>query len=374
MTPQLLNPMHTGSQASSLRAALTRKVIGQDEAVRHIVESLQIFAAGLQTPGRPVGSFLFIGPTGSGKTRLVEAVAEEVLGSANAVIKIDCGEFQHSHEIAKLVGAPPGYMGHRETYPLLSQDALNRFHTPNLKLSFLLFDEIEKATDALWNLLLGILDKATLTLGNNRRVDFSQSMIFMTGNVGASEISREVTHRIGLAPASTRPDRAEQIAVESARRRFSPEFFNRIDKIVIFQALGEAELRRILDLELSTLSERFALRIRFVLSVTQPAKDYLLMEGTDIRYGARHLKRAIERSLVVPVSNLMATGQVRVGDVIRLDFDRERQQLVFFKDAENAAVPESPQVAAAEVRQTVAATAGMDPQTMFPAVWPYFCD
>lgn len=201
MTPQLLDPRHAGSEASTLRAALTRKVIGQDEAVRHIVESFQMFTTGMQSPGRPVGSFLFIGPTGSGKTHLVEAVAEEVLGSSNTVIKIDCGEFQHSHEIAKLVGSPPGYRGHRETQPLLTQEALTRFHTENVKLSFVLFDEIEKATEALWNLLLGILDKATLTLGDNRRVDFSQSMIFMTGNVGASEISRELTRRIGLAPA-----------------------------------------------------------------------------------------------------------------------------------------------------------------------------
>jgi ATP-dependent Clp protease ATP-binding subunit ClpA len=373
MTPQLLDPTNTGAHASSLRSALMRKVIGQEEAVGSIVESLQIFKTGMQSPGRPVGSFLFIGPTGSGKTRLVEAVAEEVLGSASAVIKIDCGEFQHSHEIAKLVGSPPGYLGHRDTHPLLTQDALNRFHTEDVKLSFVLFDEIEKATDALWNLLLGILDKATLTLGDNRRVDFSQSMIFMTGNVGASEISRELSHRIGLAPSSTRPDRAPQVAFESARRRFSPEFFNRIDRIVIFHALGEAELRRILDLELSMLSDRFARRARFLLSATQPAKDYLLMEGVDIRYGARHLKRAIERLLVAPISNLLATDQIKAGDVIRLDFDPARQQFVFFKDAENADLPELPHVAVVDVKQTVAATALMDP-TMSPAVWQFFCD
>jgi ATP-dependent Clp protease ATP-binding subunit ClpA len=374
MKPQLLDPTRGGWQASMLRDALTRKVIGQDEAVRHIVESFQTFTTGMQNPGRPVGSFLFIGPTGSGKTRLVEAVAEEVVGSSDAIIKIDCGEFQHSHEIAKLVGSPPGYLGHRETHPLLTQDALSRFHTDNVKLSFVLFDEVEKASDALWNLLLGILDKATLTLGDNRRVDFSHSMIFMTGNVGAFEMSREMTHQVGLAPASPRPDRAHQVAVEAARRRFSPEFLNRIDKLVTFHALGEAELRQVLDLELNRLNDRFARRVRFVLSVTQPAKNHLLMEGVDTRYGARHLKRAVERSLVVPVSNLIATDQIRLGDVIRLDFDRERQQLVFFRDAENADVPELSPIAADEVMPAVAATAAMDPQAMTPAMWQFFCD
>ncbi len=143
----------------------------------------------MNPPGRPIGNFLFLGPTGSGKTRIVEATAEALLKNPRAVIKIDCAEFQHSHEIAKLIGSPPGYLGHRETHPLLSQEVLNQYHTDTIKLSFVLFDEIEKASDALWNLLLGILDKATLTLGDNRKVDFSRAMIFMTSNLGASEMS-----------------------------------------------------------------------------------------------------------------------------------------------------------------------------------------
>src|SRR5438270_10431039 len=194
----LLDPHKTGRQAEDLESQLQRSVIGQDEAIHQIVRAYQTFLAGLSPVGRPIGNFLFLGPTGSGKTRTVEATAEALLGNPRAVIKIDCGELQHSHEIAKLIGSPPGYLGHRETHALLSQEALNQYHTENMKLTFVLFDEIEKASDALWNLLLGILDKATLTLGDNRKVDFSNALIFMTSNIGASEMSSLVSPKLGF--------------------------------------------------------------------------------------------------------------------------------------------------------------------------------
>src|SRR6516164_2763573 len=183
-----LNPNIRSAETVEFQKALRAKIVGQDEAVQALVELFQVFTAGLNSPGRPVGNLLFLGPTGSGKTRLVEAAAEILFGSARAVIKIDCAEFQHSHEIAKLIGSPPGYLGHRETHPLITQEALNQYHTDKCKVSFVLFDEIEKASDALWNLLLGILDKATLTLGDNRKVDFSRALIFMTSNLGATEM------------------------------------------------------------------------------------------------------------------------------------------------------------------------------------------
>ena len=164
-----LDPTRRSNDAREFENALRRRIVGQDQAVEKVVEIYQMFLAGLNPPGRPVGNLLFLGPTGSGKTRVVEAMAEALFGDSRACIKIDCAEFQHSHEIAKLIGSPPGYLGHRETHPLLTQEALNQWHTDNLKLSILLFDEIEKASDALWQLLLGILDKATLTLGDNRR-------------------------------------------------------------------------------------------------------------------------------------------------------------------------------------------------------------
>jgi ATP-dependent Clp protease ATP-binding subunit ClpB len=342
--PRLLDPAQTGLEAQEFEARLRSKVVGQDEAIRQVVRVYQTFSLGMSIPGRPVGCFLFLGPTGTGKTRLVEVAAESAAGDARSLIKIDCGEFQHSHEIAKLTGSPPGYLGHRDTHPLLSQEALDRFRTQDLKLSFVLFDEIEKASDALWNLLLGILDKATLHLGDNRRVDFSNTMIFMTGNIGAAEMSKELTHRFGFASTESTPGRARGIAVEAARRRFPPDFFNRIDKLVVFQTLGEKELRDVLDLELKTLNRRFANHTRFLLTLTEAVKGYLLREGTDVRYGARHLKRALERSLVDPLCNLMATGQVRSCDEIRVDLDKEGQQMMFYRDKENVELPDIPAI------------------------------
>src|SRR6266478_522280 len=197
--PHLLDPAQTGLEAQEFEARLRSKVVGQDDAIRQVVRVYQTFSLGMSIPGRPVGCFLFLGPTGTGKTRLVEAAAESAAGDARSLIKIDCGEFQHSHEIAKLIGSPPGYLGHRDTHPLLTQEALNQFHTERIKLSLLLFDEIEKASDALWQLLLGILDKATLTLGDNRRVDLSQCMIFMTSNLGAGEMSDIINGGLGFA-------------------------------------------------------------------------------------------------------------------------------------------------------------------------------
>src|SRR5579862_274447 len=234
-----LDPGKTGRDATQLETGLRRMIVGQDEAIQQIVNIYQMHLTGRNPPGRPIGNFLFLGPTGSGKTRIVEATAETLLKNPRAVIKIDCAEFQHSHEIAKLIGSPPGYLGHRETHPLLSQEVLNQYHTENMKLSFVLFDEIEKASDALWNLLLGILDKATLTLGDNRKVDFSRAMIFMTSNLGASEMSALMNPRLGFdagercrqAQNGTVDDKLNgkitRSGAEAARKKFTPEFINR---------------------------------------------------------------------------------------------------------------------------------------------------
>jgi ATP-dependent Clp protease ATP-binding subunit ClpB len=344
---KVLDPSRTGRDAESLEKTLTRLVVGQDEAVEQIVNIYQMFITGLGAPGRPVGNFLFLGPTGSGKTRAVEATAEALVHNPRAVVKIDCAEFQHSHEIAKLIGSPPGYLGHRETHALLCQDAINQYQTEQMRLSFILFDEIEKASDSLWNLLLGILDKATLTLGDNRKVDFSHSMIFMTSNLGAAEMSNLVSPKLGFernSMATGRPETDDELSkkikrtgVEAARRKFTPEFMNRIDKLVVFKSLGEEELRRILDLELNQIQQRI-LRSSpdrcFAHTVSAAGKDFLLSEGTDLKYGARHLKRAIERLVIQPLSNLVATNQVNAGDWIQADFDPEHHCMVFSKEAE----------------------------------------
>ena len=257
-----LDPTQTGQDAEKLHMDLRKRIVGQDEAIDQIVNIYQMYLAGMNSPGRPIGNFLFLGPTGSGKTRLVEASAESLVGDSRAMIKVDCAEFQHSHEIAKLIGSPPGYLGHRETHPLLSQEVLNQYHTEKIKLSFVLFDEIEKASDALWNLLLGILDKATLTLGDNRRVDFSRTLIFMTSNLGASEMGSILRPNLGFAASEIErlhgageldDDTSSKIAkagADAARRKFTPEFMNRIDKVVVFKPLGQKELRKILGLEL----------------------------------------------------------------------------------------------------------------------------
>jgi ATP-dependent Clp protease ATP-binding subunit ClpB len=341
-----LDPNRRSTEAREFDATLRRKIVGQDEAIEKVVEVYQMFLAGLNAPGRPVGNLLFLGPTGSGKTRVVESMAETLFGDARACIKIDCAEFQHSHEIAKLIGSPPGYLGHRETHPLLTQEALNQWHTEKLKLSILLFDEIEKASDALWQLLLGILDKGTLTLGDNRRVDMTQCIIVMTSNLGASEMNEMITGGFGFARTATPMDdrfdeKIDRTAVEAARRKFSPEFMNRIDKVVVFKMLRPDDMKNILDIELGMVQQRVLMAAganQFVFTCTQGVKDYLLREGTDAKYGARHLKRAIERHLVFPLANLVATGQVRLGDFVRIDTTPEGV-MTFTKEAEGTALP-----------------------------------
>jgi ATP-dependent Clp protease ATP-binding subunit ClpB len=342
----VLDPNRRSNEARDFESALRRKIVGQDQAVEKVVEIYQMFLAGLNPPSRPVGNLLFLGPTGSGKTRVVEAMAEAMFGDARACIKIDCAEFQHSHEIAKLIGSPPGYLGHRETHPLLTQEALNQWHTEKLKLSILLFDEIEKASDSLWQLLLGILDKATLTLGDNRRVDLSQCIIIMTSNLGASEMMGLVEGGLGFAQKPKTVDasldeKINRTALEAAKRKFTPEFMNRIDKVVVFQTLRSDHLQDILEIELGMVQQRVLMAAganQFVFNCTSNVKSFLLQEGTDPKYGARHLKRAIECHLVFPLANLVATGQVKLGDFIRVDLTPEGQ-LTFVKEAEGAMVP-----------------------------------
>ena len=345
-----LDPEQVGHRAKSLNSDLRKRVIGQDAAIREMVGSYQTFLAGMCSPGRPLCTFLFLGPTGSGKTLLVEAMAESLLGNGRAVLKIDCAEFQHSHEIAKLVGSPPGYLGHRETQPLFSQEALDARQTDLVKLNFILFDEIEKASDALWHLLLGVLDKATLRTGDNRTVDFSRAMIFMTSNLGASEMNAILSNKWGFVSSEfTRQgeaglaeeglqDKLFRTSIEAARRKFTPEFMNRIDKTIVFKPLEVNDLRKVLTLELNIVQKRLFSTLEgseFVFTVTEAAKDYLLAEGTDLKYGARHLKRAIDRHLVSPLSNLIGSGQVAGGDLIEVGWNPALSRLTFYRAAES---------------------------------------
>ncbi|HVF49901.1 MAG TPA: AAA family ATPase [Pyrinomonadaceae bacterium] len=349
-----LDPDQKSPRAQEFEEKLGTRIVGQERAVRRMSGLYQIFLAGMNPLNRPVGTMLFLGPTGSGKTRVVEAAAEVLFGDPTAVIKIDCAEFQHSHEIAKLIGSPPGYLGHRETSPMLTQENLDRYHTEDTKLSLVLFDEIEKASDSLWQLLLGILDKATLTLGDNRRVDFSRTMVIMTSNLGAREMSELISGGIGFAPAKgdKNPNDTEvdqkiyRTAVEAARRKFSPEFMNRIDKVVVFRSLKEHHLRQILDLELQSVQDRImrSAGTKFVFQCSDAAKDMLLKEGIDFKYGARHLKRSIERFLVYPLSNLVATEQVGLGDLVHVDLNDTGKKLVFSKRSGGALISDVPEM------------------------------
>lgn len=339
LSSQYLNPDLKSPRAQEFEDKLGSLIVGQDRAVRRLTGLYQIYLAGLSHPGRPIGTMLFLGPTGSGKTRVVEAASQVLFGDSHLVTKIDCAEFQHSHEIAKLIGSPPGYLGHRETSPLLTQENLDRSHNEVNKLSLVLFDEIEKASDALWQLLLGILDKATLTLGDNRRVDFSRCILVMTSNLGAREMSELISGGIGFAPKSGVIDaevdqKIYRTALEAARRKFSPEFMNRIDRVVVFRSLRDEHLRQILEIELTAVQDRITrgTSTKFVFRCTDEAKNFLLDEGIDFKYGARHLKRAIERFLVYPLSNLIATEQVADGDLLSVDYSPEVGKLVFAKE------------------------------------------
>jgi ATP-dependent Clp protease ATP-binding subunit ClpB len=356
-TKQQLDPTKRSNDAKEFETAMRRRIVGQDPAIEKVAEIYQMFLAGLNAPGRPVGNLLFLGPTGTGKTRVVEAMAEVLFGDSRACIKIDCAEFQHSHEIAKLIGSPPGYLGHRETHPMLTQEALNQWHTEKLHLSILLFDEIEKSSDALWQLLLGILDKATLTLGDNRRVDLSQCIIVLTSNLGAAEMMNlQEGGGLGFnAPKVTVDEnfdeKIKRTAAEACKRKFTPEFMNRIDKTVVFKTLRDEHLKEILDIEIGAIQTRILFAVggnQFVFNVKPSAKAALLAEGTDLKFGARHLKRALERQLVFPMANLVATQQIKLGDFIVVDYEGELPeqgqtptgQFSFTKEAENVMVPD----------------------------------
>lgn len=348
--PIKLNPDKKSPQAAEFEESLSSLIVGQERAVRRMSGLYQIYLAGMQNPTKPLGTMLFLGPTGSGKTRVVEAASGVLFDDEHAVVKIDCAEFQHSHEIAKLIGSPPGYLGHRETSPMLTQENLDKNHTEETKLTFVLFDEIEKASDSLWQLLLGILDKATLTLGDNRSVDFSNTIVIMTSNLGAREMSDMISGGIGFAPtkANSNPEDTEidtkiyRTALEAAKRKFSPEFMNRIDKVVVFRSLKEHHLKKILDIELAAVQERIteSAGTKFIFECNEPAKNFLLQEGIDLKYGARHLKRSIERFLVYPLSNLVATQQLETGDIVSVDFDEKEEKLSFSKQAGKMIVSE----------------------------------
>ena len=314
---------------------LTRKVVGQTTAMQSIVPYIQMYQAGLNPEGRPVGIFLLLGPTGTGKTRTVEALAEVLHGSEKKVVKIDCGEFQSDHEVAKLIGAPPGYLGHRETQPVLTQEKLSQAISPECPVSIVLFDEIEKAAPALSTLLLGILDRATLTLGDNTTVNFEQSLIFLTSNLGAREMMKEMKPDLGFQGSGERnpvelASKLENIGVAAVRRRYSPEFVNRIDVVITYQPLDEQALAAILDQHIGDLQKHVNTRLgsrSFEIEIDAPSKQFLLERGTSAEYGARELKRTIHRHLTQPLAALVAKGDVEPGAQVVVTWQEPAESL-----------------------------------------------
>jgi ATP-dependent Clp protease ATP-binding subunit ClpB len=329
-----LEPDRRSNDIDSFEAELRRRIVGQDHAIDSIVSAFQGVRAGLVPERRPIRNFLFLGPTGSGKTRSVEAVAEILFGTPDAIVKIDCAEFQHTHEIAKLIGSPPGYIGHRETPAMLSQARLNECHTAELRLTLVLFDEIEKAHEALWQLLLGILDKGILTLGDGQRVDFSKTIVFMTSNLGASEMQHAAEGAIGFVNnIGNTQQNLTTIAMNAARKQFSPEFLNRLDEILVFHSLPASQLRQVLAIEVERLESRLnrVTNSEISLDLSDKAVDFLLERGTDSRYGARQLKRVLEKYLVFPLSSLVETQQMGSAGTLNIGFDTSKQKLTFCK-------------------------------------------
>jgi ATP-dependent Clp protease ATP-binding subunit ClpB len=331
-----------------LISKMQQRLVGQDEAAQKLVDMVATHLSGLGAPGRPAGNALLLGPTGSGKTRAVEVLCEGLVGDPRACIKIDCAEFQHSHEIAKLIGSPPGYLGHRETPPLLTQEALAKFTTTSMPLSVLLFDEIEKASDTLWQLMLGILDKSTLTLGVNRVVNFDKVIIVMTSNLGAKQMHAQkygfkTTEEVEVLDDA----KNASVAKEAAKKHFTPEFINRLDNIIVFKTLTREQIEKIMMIELGLIQRAMFDKAKFVYQLTDSAKAKLMEEGYSIEYGARDLKRAVERRVRMPLARLVSSGQIVPGSTVVVDqvnpedeqFEFSIQSLrttdVVFKDVED---------------------------------------
>jgi CheY-like chemotaxis protein/energy-coupling factor transporter ATP-binding protein EcfA2 len=340
---------------ADLTAVLSQKVVGQPAATRVIVPYIQMFQAGLAPEGRPVGVFLLLGPTGTGKTKTIEALAEILHGSEKNLLKIDCGEFQMEHEVAKLIGAPPGYLGHRETQPMLTQQKLNAVTSEKCSLSLVLFDEIEKAAPSMTRLLLGVLDKGVLRLGDNTTVNFEKSLVFLTSNLGAREMMREINPDFGFQSATTagieRSDltsKLQNIALVAVRKRFSPEFVNRIDCIITYQPLTPESLSAILDQQITDLQSHVNTRLgnrSFTLDVPFETRQFLLQKGTSTEYGARELNRTIHRHLTQPLATLVATNQVGPGARVRVSISKDGEKLdIRAHDTPGALSPSHPTV------------------------------
>src|SRR5436190_15709410 len=308
--PQNKAKKQAADLVEDLTAVLSQKVVGQPAATKVIVPYIQMYQAGLAPEGRPVGVFLLLGPTGTGKTKTIEALAEVLHGSEKNLLKVDCGEFQMEHEVAKLIGAPPGYLGHRETQPILTQQKLASVTSEKCPVSIVLFDEIEKASPSMTRLLLGVLDKATLRLGDNTSVNFEKSLVFLTSNLGAREMLKEINPDFGFQAGVQKEKvdltgKLQAIGLAAVRKKFSPEFVNRIDAVITYQPLDADSLSAILEHQIRQLQNHVNNRLGqrcFTIEVPQASREFLLKAGTSAQYGARELNRTIHRQLTQPLA------------------------------------------------------------------------
>jgi CheY-like chemotaxis protein len=322
---------------SSMVETLSKKIVGQPHALEFMVPFVQMYQAGLAPEHRPVGIFLLLGPSGTGKTKTVEALAEILHGSESKVLKIDCGEFQMEHEVAKIIGAPPGYLGHRETHPVLTQQRLFDVTSPDCELSIVLFDEIEKAAPSVTQVLLGILDKARLRLGDNTEVNFEKSLIFFTSNLGAREMLKELRPGLGFqrSARATWPElkgKLENIALAAVRKRYSPEFVNRIDAVITYQPLDREAYDLILDHQLAELQRHVNTRLGnrcFNIEIAPATRGFLLERGTSPEYGARELKRTVHRFVTQPLATMVIEGRVEPGSCVRVGIEEGLERLSF---------------------------------------------
>jgi ATP-dependent Clp protease ATP-binding subunit ClpA/CheY-like chemotaxis protein len=353
-TPAPRSRRQAAEPAEDLTSILSSKVVGQPNVINVIVPYIDMFQAGLAPENRPVGVFLLLGPTGTGKTRTVEALAEALHGSSKNLLKIDCGEFQMEHEVAKLIGAPPGYLGHRETQPMLSQQKLTAVTSDRSALSLVLFDEIEKAAPSLTRLLLGVLDRGILRLGDNSVVNFEKSLVFLTSNLGAKEMMREINPDFGFQSANAGTTRDEltqklqNIALVAVRKKFSPEFVNRIDHVITYQPLNAESFSAIVDHEIDNLQSHVNTRLGarcFGVDVPFETRQWLIERGTSAEYGARELKRTIHKHLTQPLATLVAKNQIEPSSRVRVDVTPDGEGLALRVTAEGEApVPSHPTV------------------------------
>ena len=313
---------------AALEKELHKRVIGQEEAVKAVAQAVKRGRVGLKDPNRPIGSFLFLGPTGVGKTELSKALAEAVFGSEQAMIRVDMSEYMEKHSVSKMIGSPPGYVGYDEGGQLSEKVRRNPY-------SVLLFDEIEKAHPDVFNILLQVLDDGHITDAHGRKVDFKQTIIIMTSNVGAQAIIEP--KKLGFMSQDNEKQDYERMksgVMEEVRRLFKPEFLNRIDEIMVFHPLKKPEIRKIVNILLKNLEKRCAEQMGIQLKITDSVRDYLAESGFDSKYGARPLRRAIQNKLEDPMANEILEGRIRTGDTVKVQLHQKKICFIPVRDTE----------------------------------------